>query len=112
MLWELMRDEWRGVACGGRQSSSSLACMHTHTPDVLRFCAVDDMSSDLLIHVTTLTGQTDVLVSNTRTHPTRNSPAGTHFTSSVAALMQFCCTCTHPTRNSPAGSHFTCFTST
>ena len=87
MLWELMRDERRGVACGGRQSSSSLACMHTHTPDVLRFCAVDDMSSDLLIHVTTLTGQTDVLVSNTRTHPTRNSPAGTHFTSSVAALL-------------------------
>jgi hypothetical protein len=62
--------------------------MHTHTPDVLSYCAVDDMSSDLLIQVTTLTGQTDVLVSNTRTHPTRNSPAGAPtFTSSVAALL-------------------------
>jgi hypothetical protein len=77
MLRELMRDDRRGVASGGRQGSSSLACIHT--PDVLSCCAVDDMTSDLLIHVTTLTGQTDVLVSNTRTHPTRNSPAGTHF---------------------------------
>ena len=35
---------------------------------------VPDMSSDLLIQVSTESGQTDVLVSNTRTHPSRNSP--------------------------------------
>ena len=77
--------------------------MHTHTPDVLSYCAVDDMSSDLLIQVTTLTGQTDVLVSNTRTHPTRNSPAGAPtFTSSVAALLQLCCSSVAPARIPPA----------
>ena len=33
------------------------------------------MSSDLLVVVSTVTGQTDVLISNTRTHPSRNSPS-------------------------------------
>jgi hypothetical protein len=35
---------------------------------------VADMSSDLLVQVATESGQTDVLISNTRTHPSRNSP--------------------------------------
>ena len=47
---------------------------------------VDDMSSDLVLLLDTLSGQTDVLVSNTRTHPTHNSPADVQWRSEWQTL--------------------------